>query len=69
MFSSTVLYHALENKITFDGVNKENLKSDKKITERQATDVSSALQGAVMMAHKSWGPMIWFDLSRYQKKN
>ena len=69
MFSSTVLYHALENKITFDGVNKENLKSDKKITERQATDVSSALQGAVMMAHQSWGPMIWSDLSRSPNKD
>ena len=69
MFSSTVLYHALENRITFDGVNKKNLKSDKKILEKKATDVSSALQGAVIMAHQSWGPMIWSDLSKYQKEN
>ena len=69
MFSTTVLYHALENRITFDGVNKKHLKSNKQIVEKKAADVSSALKGAVSMAHQSWGPIIWSDLSKYKQKH
>jgi hypothetical protein len=69
MFSTTVLYHALENRITFDGVNKKHLKSNKQILEKKAADVSSALKGAVSMAHQSWGPIIWSDLSKYKQKH
>ena len=67
MFSTTVLYNALKNRIIFDGVNKKRLKSDGKILEKEVVDVSGALKGAVAMAHQSWGPIVWSELARKQK--
>jgi hypothetical protein len=67
MFSTTVLYHAVANKLVFDGVNKKGLGSGKRIKKKEATDVSTALKGAVAMAHQSWGPIVWSELSRTQK--
>jgi hypothetical protein len=66
MFSTTVLYHALENKIVFDGVNKKQLKSDAKIIKKDAADLREALKGAVAMTHQSWGPTVWSELARTQ---
>jgi hypothetical protein len=67
MFSTTVLYHAVANKLVFDGVNKKGLGSGKRIKKKEATDVSTALKGAVAMAHQSWGPIVWSELARTQK--
>ena len=66
MFSTTVLYHSLEHKIVFDGVNKKLLKSDEKIIKKKVADLSEALKGAVAMAHQSWGPAVWSELARTQ---
>ena len=67
MFSTTVLYHTLENKIVFDGVTKEGLKARATIMKKDAADLGAALKGAVVMAHKSWGPMVWSELAKTQK--
>lgn len=63
IFSVITLYHAQENKLTFDGVNKLKYKSNDKIAERKVIDISSALKGAVSMAHSVWGNKIWAKLS------
>ena len=67
IFSTTVLYHALKNKIVFDGVNKEPLKSKEKIIKKEALDLRAVLKGAVAMAHQSWGPIVWSELAKTQK--
>ena len=64
MLSTTVLYHALENKIVFDGINKEQLKSEEQILKKEVADLSEALKGSVAMAHQSWGPIVWSELAR-----
>jgi hypothetical protein len=64
VLSTTVLYHALENKIVFDGINKEQLKSEEQILKKEVADLSEALKGSVAMAHQSWGPIVWSELAR-----
>ena len=64
MFSSTILYHIMKNKINFDGVNKETLKSKDKILPKKALDLVAALKGAVIMAHRSWGAIVWTELEK-----
>ena len=67
MFSTTVLYRALENEIIFDGVNKNPLKSKEKIKKQEVLDLHAVLKGAVAMAHQSWGPIVWSELAKIQK--
>ena len=66
MFSSTILYHALQDKISFAGVNKEALKSKDKILPKEALNLIVALKGAVVMAHRRWGPIVWTELEKIQ---
>jgi len=68
VFSTTVLYHILKKEIVFDGVNKEAMKTTGKIKKRKAADVKAALKGTVAMAHQSWGPKIWAELSKSKNK-
>ena len=67
IFSTTVLYHRLKNKIVFDGVSNDGLKSGQKIIKKEVEDLRAALKGAVVMAHQSWGPIVWSELARTQK--
>lgn len=67
MFSATVLYHAMENRIVFDGVNKEPLRSKKIISKMVVKDIAEVLQGVVVMAHQSWGPIVWSELAKTRK--
>jgi len=64
VFSSTILYHFLKKEITFDGVNKEDMRNAAKIANMKAANVIEALKGAVVMAHRSWGPKIWIALAK-----
>ncbi|MBT3915283.1 MAG: hypothetical protein HOF23_02860 [Rhodospirillaceae bacterium] len=68
VFSSTILYHILKKEITFDGVNKEDMRSDGKIAKMKAASVIEALKGAVAMAHQSWGPKIWAALAKTENR-
>jgi hypothetical protein len=49
-------------------VNKEAMKTTGKIKKRKAADVKAALKAAVAMAHQSWGPKIWAELSKPENK-
>jgi hypothetical protein len=66
MFSTTLLYNSMKNKLVFDRVNKESLKSRKNVGERKVTGLRGVLIGAVEMAYQSWGPIIWSELSKTQ---
>jgi len=66
MFSTTLLYHAMKNKIVFDSVNKEPLSSRRNIAEREVTNIKAVLTNAVEMAYKSWGPIVWSELAKTQ---
>ena len=68
VFSSTVLYHFLKKEITFDGVNKEDMRNAGKIAKMKAASVIEALKGAVVMAHLSWGPKIWTALAKNETR-
>jgi len=67
MFSTIILYYALENQIKFDRVNKEPLRSKERILNKEAGNLSEVLKGAVVMAHQSWGPIIWSELAKVRK--
>ncbi len=68
MFSTTLLYQLMKNKIIFDRVNKESLKSREKISDRDVTGLKAVLMNAVEMAHQSWGPIVWSELAKSSEK-
>ena len=68
MFSTTLLYQLMKNKIIFDRVNKESLKSREKIYDRDVTGLKAVLMNAVEMAHQSWGPIVWSELAKSSEK-
>ena len=63
IFSATVLYHALKNEIIFEGVSNESFMAKGKIAKQKASDLTAVLNGAVAMAHQSWGAKIWAVLA------
>jgi hypothetical protein len=40
------------------------MRNAAKIANMKAANVIEALKGAVVMAHRSWGPKIWIPLAK-----
>jgi hypothetical protein len=64
IFSVTVLYHVRKNTVVYHSVSREKLRATGKIVVQKAFDVASALKGALIMAHQSWGNRIWAELAK-----
>jgi hypothetical protein len=64
MFSVSVLYDAVKNNVKYHSVSMDSMKSADVIPVQKASDVISALKGAVFIAHKSWGDIIWAELAK-----
>jgi hypothetical protein len=63
VLSVTALYDLNANRVSFDRVNSDKLGNGKGISPEAATDVPSALSGAIKIAHKVWQPGAWEQLA------
>lgn len=64
VLSVTALYDLNAKRVSFDRVNDDKLGNVKGIAPENASDVPSALTGAIKIAHRVWQPNAWTQLAQ-----